>query len=107
MYVVVHHTILDAETAFTRGQADDRGGCAAGRWVLQFYPSVDHSLVIWLRESSTVEDVQAYVDATLGDSSENGSTGGFGRGLRGAAAGPTGERTHRCVSAGVFATVEL
>jgi hypothetical protein len=72
MYVVVHHTILDAETAFTRGQRLMTGeGAPQGVRVLQFYPSVDHSLVICLWESSTVEDVQAYVDATLGDSSEN------------------------------------
>ena len=72
LYVVVHHTILDAETAFTRGQRLMIGeGAPQGVRVLQFYPSVDHSLVICLWESSTVEDVQAYVDATLGDSSEN------------------------------------
>src|SRR5262245_31558005 len=72
MYVVVHHTILDAETAFTRGQRLMTGdGAPQGVRVLQFYPSADHSLVTCLWESGSVADVQAYADATLGDSSEN------------------------------------
>jgi hypothetical protein len=39
--------------------------------VLQFYPSQDHDMVTCLWDSDSVESVQDWVDATLGDSSEN------------------------------------
>ena len=39
--------------------------------VLQFYPSQDLTKVTCLWESDSVESVQDWVDATLGDSSEN------------------------------------
>ena len=42
-----------------------------GTRVLQFYPSQDGTLVTCLWESGSVEDVQSYVDETLGDTSVN------------------------------------
>jgi hypothetical protein len=41
--------------------------------VLQFYPSTDSTLVTCLWEAESVDDVQRYVDVTLGDSSTNAS----------------------------------
>lgn len=38
---------------------------------LQFYPSADGSAVTCLWEADSVEAIQQYVDATLGDSSQN------------------------------------
>lgn len=72
MYVVVQHRIRDAEAAFRRGERLMRNeGAPAGVRVLQFYPSRDRTAVSCLLEAGTVEAVQAYVDDTLGDSSEN------------------------------------
>jgi len=72
MYVVVQHQIRNPETAFARGEKLMKGvGAPAGVRVLQFYPSRDQTLVTCLWESPSVGAVQAYVDATLGDSSEN------------------------------------
>jgi hypothetical protein len=39
--------------------------------VLQFYPSRDASAVSCLWEAGAASQVQAYVDAVLGDASEN------------------------------------
>lgn len=72
MYVVVFHQIKDPEAAFSRGQNLLEGnGAPAGVRAVQFYPSQDHSAVTCLWEADSVDTVQAYVDATLGDSSEN------------------------------------
>ncbi|WP_369148431.1 hypothetical protein [Streptomyces sp. R44] len=72
MYVVVHHKILNPETAFPRGQAlIDGTGAPDGTRVLQFYPHVDGSVVTCLWETNSVADVQAFADATLGDASVN------------------------------------
>ena len=72
MYVVVHHQIKDQQTAFSRGEKLMTGESApAGVRVLQFYPSTDGSAVTCLWEADSVEAVQAYVDSTLGDSSQN------------------------------------
>ncbi|POX56860.1 hypothetical protein C3489_03495 [Streptomyces sp. Ru71] len=72
MYVVAQHKILDQETAFPRGQALIEGiGAPDGTRVLQFYPHVDGSAVTCLWETKSVEDVQRFVDETLGDSSIN------------------------------------
>jgi hypothetical protein len=72
MYVVVHHGIRDPQEAFSRGERLMTGdGAPAGVRVLQFYPSRDRSTVTCLWEADSVETVQAYVDATLGDSSDN------------------------------------
>jgi hypothetical protein len=74
MYVVVHHQIQDAATAFPRGEKLMRGdGAPAGCRVLQFYPSSDAALVTCLWEAESVADVQQYVDSTLGDASVNTS----------------------------------
>ena len=71
MYVIVQHQIKDPPTAFPRGVSADqeRGRARRGRG-LQFYPSrIDRrSPASGSRSRSTI---QAYVDATLGDSSEN------------------------------------
>jgi len=72
MYVVVQHTIKNAETALTRGQRLISGeGAPSTVKVLQFYPSQDLTKVTCLWESDSVRSVQDWVDTTLGDSSEN------------------------------------
>jgi hypothetical protein len=72
MYVVVLHEIRDPETAFSRGERLQTGeGAPPAVRVLQFYPSTDGSAVTCLWEAGSVDDVQRYVDSTLGDSSVN------------------------------------
>jgi hypothetical protein len=72
MYVVANHEIKDPQTAFSRGQNLIRGEQApSGVRVLQFYPSQDQSAVTCLWEGDSLEAIQEYVDATLGDSSDN------------------------------------
>jgi hypothetical protein len=72
MYVIVQHDIRNPELAFPRGQAlIDGVGAPDGTRVLQFYPHVDGSAVTCLWESDSVEDVQSFTDATLGDASVN------------------------------------
>jgi hypothetical protein len=70
-YVFVHHTIKDAPVAFERGARLLEGdGAPAGVRVLQFCPSIDRSQVTCIVEGS-VDTIREYVDATLGDASEN------------------------------------
>ena len=72
MYVVVQHQIKNPETAFSRGEKLMKNeGAPAGVRVLQFYPSRDQTLVTCLWEAPSVASVQAYVDSTLGNSSDN------------------------------------
>ncbi|GAA4019043.1 MULTISPECIES: hypothetical protein [Streptomyces] len=72
MYVVAQHKIVNPETALPRGQAlIDGTGAPDGTRVVQFYPHVEGSAVTCLWEAESVEDVQRYVDKTLGDSSVN------------------------------------
>jgi hypothetical protein len=72
MFIVVHHTITDPETAFARGQNLLAGnGAPLGVRVREFYPSRDKADVFCLWESNSLDDVRTYVDATLGDSSRN------------------------------------
>ena len=70
MYVVVQHEIKDPQAAFARGEKLMRNeGAPAGTRVLQFYPSTDASAATCLWEAESVDAVQRYIDATLGDSS--------------------------------------
>jgi hypothetical protein len=72
MYVVVQHQIKDPQTAFARGEKLIRNeGAPAGARGLQFYPSTDGSAVTCLWEAESVEEIQQYVDSTLGGSSLN------------------------------------
>lgn len=72
MFVVVQHELTDPPTAFTRGERLKRSeGAPDGTRVLQFLPSQDGTLVTCLWESRSLEDVQTYVDQTLGDASVN------------------------------------
>ena len=72
MYVVVQHQIKDQEQAFSRGEKLIKNeGAPAGARVLQFYPSTDGAAVACLWEADSVQDIQQYVDSTLGDSSDN------------------------------------
>lgn len=72
MLVVVQHTLIDPESAFARGDRLQRSvGAPQGTRVLQFLPSTDGKLVTCLWESASVDDVQSYVDETLGDASVN------------------------------------
>jgi hypothetical protein len=72
MFVVVQHTLTDPPTAFARGERLKRGeGAPRDSRVLQFLPSQDGTLVTCLWESSSVEEMQSYVDETLGDASRN------------------------------------
>jgi hypothetical protein len=72
MFVVVQHRLTDPPTAFARGERlKTAEGAPAGTHVLQFLPSRDGTLVTCLWESDAVEDVQQFVDGTLGDASVN------------------------------------
>jgi hypothetical protein len=72
MYVVVQHSFKDPQTAFARGERLIKNeGAPAGVRGLQFYPARDGSGATCLWEADSVEDVQGYVDSTLGHSSEN------------------------------------
>ena len=72
MYVVVQHTFKDPQTAFSRGERLIKNeGAPTGVRGLQFYPAKDGSGATCLWEADAVDDVQGYVDSTLGDSSEN------------------------------------
>jgi hypothetical protein len=72
MFIVVEHTILDAQVAFARGQNLLEGrGAPAGVQVRKFYPSTDQSAVICLWEANSLDEVRRYVDEMLGDASEN------------------------------------
>jgi hypothetical protein len=72
MFIVVHHTITDPQTAFARGDNLLAGnGAPPGVLVREFYPSRDRADVFCLWEGSSLEEVRDYVDATLGDSSRN------------------------------------
>jgi hypothetical protein len=72
MFVIVWHELVDPPTAFARGEGLKRGeGAPPGTRVLQFYPGTDGRSVTCLWESDSVDDVQAYVDETLGDASRN------------------------------------
>jgi hypothetical protein len=72
MYVVVQHRFRDPQTAFARGERLIKNeGAPTGVRGLQFYPARDGSGATCLWEADSVEDIQRYVDSTLGDSSEN------------------------------------
>ncbi len=72
MFVIVWHELVDPPTAFERGERLKRGeGAPEGTRVLQFFPATDGRLVTCLWESGSVDDVQSYVDDTLGDASRN------------------------------------
>ena len=72
MYVVVQHRIKDPSVAFARGEKLVRNeGAPLGAVGLQFFPSQDGSAVTCLWEAASVESLREYVDATLGESSEN------------------------------------
>ena len=72
MYIVVHHRFKDPQTAFSRGERLIKNeGTPTGVRGLQFYPARDGSGATCLWEADSLEDVQGYVDSTLGDSSDN------------------------------------
>jgi hypothetical protein len=72
MFIAVHHTITDPETAFARGQNLLAGnGAPPGVRVREFYPSRDQADVFCLWEGKSVDEVRDYVDTTLGNSSRN------------------------------------
>jgi hypothetical protein len=95
MFVVVQHTLVDPPSAFARGERLQRSdGAPRGTRVLQFLPSQDGRLVTCLWESGSVQDVQSYVDETLGDASTNlcyavEATAAFAEAPRGLASAPT------------------
>jgi hypothetical protein len=70
MFIVVHHTITDAEMAFARGQDLLAGnGAPTSVRVREFYPSRDRADVFCLWEGNSLEEVRDYVDATMAGSS--------------------------------------
>jgi hypothetical protein len=72
MYVVVQHRFNDPAVAFARGERlINNDGAPDGVRGLQFYPSRDSAVATCLWEAPSVEAIQADVDSTLGDSSEN------------------------------------
>lgn len=74
MFVIVWHEFVDPPKAFERGERLKRGeGAPAGTRVLQFYPATDGRAATCLWQSESVDDVQAYVDDTLGDTTRNTS----------------------------------
>ena len=71
MFVVVHHTITDPETAFARGENLLAGnGAPRAVRVREFYRSRDKADVYCLWEGTSLEQVRDYADATMGDASE-------------------------------------
>jgi len=72
MYVVVEHRFTNTTLAFSRGEKLMRNeGAPAGAHVVQFYPARDGSGATCLWEATSVETIQQYMDATLGDASVN------------------------------------
>jgi hypothetical protein len=72
MYVAVVHEIKNPDVAFARGERLIKNeGAPAGVRGLQFYPSRSGAWVTCLWEATSVDEVQRYVDETLGDSSDN------------------------------------
>jgi hypothetical protein len=72
MYVAVLHQFQDPPTAFERGEKLIMNeGAPAGARGLQFYPATDGSMATCLWESDSVQEIQDYVDSTLGDASIN------------------------------------
>jgi hypothetical protein len=72
MYVVVQHRIKDPQVAFARGETLIKNeGAPEGVRGLQFYPSQDGSAVTCLWEAPSIDVIQGYVDAAMGDSSDN------------------------------------
>lgn len=72
MYVVVHHTIKNPQTAFARGEKLLKNeGAPAGSRGLTFLPAADGSAVSCLWEAESVESIRQYVDTTLGDAADN------------------------------------
>jgi len=72
VFIVVQHTITDPETAFARGQNLLVGNDAPPSVrVREFYPSRDKAHVVCLWEGNSLGEVRDYVDATLGNSSQN------------------------------------
>jgi hypothetical protein len=72
MYVEVIHRFTDPPKAFERGDKLVRNlDAPEGVRGLQFYPAKDGSMATCLWEAPSVAAVQDYVDATLGDSSDN------------------------------------
>jgi hypothetical protein len=70
VFIVVHHTITDPETAFARGEDLLAGnGAPTSVRVREFYPSRDKADVFCLWEGNSLEEVRDYVDATMADSS--------------------------------------
>lgn len=72
MYVVVYHQFRNPPVAFARGETLIKNeGAPPGVRGLTFLPNTDGSAAACLWEARSVEDVQTYVDSTLGDSSDN------------------------------------
>jgi hypothetical protein len=72
MFIVLQHRITNPQTAYVRGQnLLDGRGAPEGTRVLQFYPSRDKNAVFCLWESNSIDELRAYADAVMGDSSEN------------------------------------
>jgi hypothetical protein len=67
MFIVVHHTITDPDTAFMRGEnLVDGNGAPSGVWVREFYPSRDKADVFCIWEGNSLKEVRDYVDAPVG-----------------------------------------
>jgi hypothetical protein len=72
MYVAVVHHIKDPQAMFSRGERlIDPSNAPPGVVPRQFCPSKDVSAATCVWEAGAVDDVRDYVDATLGDSSDN------------------------------------
>ncbi len=72
MLVVVQHTLTESSDRLRTRRAPAAWRGSSGRHACAAVPSqADGKLVTCLWESDSVDDVQSYVDETLGDSSVN------------------------------------
>ena len=72
MYIGVVHRVKDPQAMLSRGEGlGDPANAPPGVRPRQFFPSKDLSAATCLWEADSVDAVRAYIDGTLGDSSEN------------------------------------
>jgi hypothetical protein len=72
MYVAIVHRVKDPQAMLARGEAlTDPSNAPAGVVGRQFCPSRDLSAATCVWEAGSVDAVRDYVDATLGDASDN------------------------------------
>jgi hypothetical protein len=72
MYVAIVHQVQDGQAFLSRGERlADPSHAPPGVVPRQFCPSTDLSTATCVWEAGSLDAVRDYIDATLGDSSEN------------------------------------